>query len=116
MSGDFIEEVARLCHMANRILCRAAGDDSQVVWEDAPDWQRVSARKGVIFALLNKDAQPGDSHLSWLAEKHATGWVYGPVKDVELKTHPCILPFDQLPLHDQLKDEMFLAIVHGVAK
>jgi hypothetical protein len=29
-------------------------------------------------------------------EKVKDGWVYGEVKDVEAKTHPCIVPFDAL--------------------
>jgi hypothetical protein len=42
------------------------------------------------------------------------GWVYGEVKDAEKKTHPCLVPFDQLPLFQQKKDKLFCAIVDAL--
>ena len=53
-------------------------------------------------------------HNNWSAEKVADGWVYGEVKDVEKKTHPCLVPFDQLPLFQQKKDKLFSAIVDAL--
>ena len=32
---------------ANRAYCQMIGDNSQSTWEDAPEWQKQSARKGV---------------------------------------------------------------------
>jgi hypothetical protein len=32
------------------------------------------------------------------------------VKDPEAKTHPCLVPYDDLPEYQQLKDRVFLAI------
>lgn len=54
-------------------------------------------------------------HDSWLAEKARDGWVYGKVKDADAKTHPCIVPFSQLPVEQQIKDALFRATVLGVA-
>jgi len=44
-----VEQVARVAHEANRAYCESIGDTSQVRWEDAPQWQRDSALKGVQF-------------------------------------------------------------------
>lgn len=41
-----IENVAKVCHEVNRAYCQALGDDSQIVWESAPDWQKNSYRNG----------------------------------------------------------------------
>lgn len=109
-----IEAIARLCHEVNRGLCEAFGDRSQVPWEEAPQWQRDSAVKGVEFHLANPSATPEDSHASWLAEKARTGWVYGPVKDAEAKTHPCFVPYGDLPAEQRAKDYVFRAIVRNV--
>ncbi len=46
---------------------------TQVSWDEAPEWQRVSAVKGVEFILATPGAKPSASHDSWLAEKKATG-------------------------------------------
>jgi hypothetical protein len=78
--------VAGICHAANKAICEAFGDRSQVEWEKAPAWQRESAVKGVLFHMDNPKASPAASHESWMAEKAATGWVYGGVNDADAKT------------------------------
>lgn len=113
-SAVIVEACARAAHEANRVYCLAIGDDSQPPWETAPDWQRDSARKGVEGALSGNT--PEQSHESWLAEKVATGWTYGPVKDPQLKTHPCMVPYGLLPPKQRAKDELFLSVVRAMAK
>lgn len=108
-----IERTARRAHEANRGYCLALGDTSQVAWEDAPQWQRDSAIKGVQFIIDNPGASPAASHESWLAEKTAAGWKYGPVKDAEAKTHPCFVPYDELPVEQRAKDYIFGAVVRA---
>jgi hypothetical protein len=107
--------IARVCHEANRAYCLTIGDPSQPSWDAAPDWQRESAIKGVLHLLANPDAGPQSSHESWLAEKRATGWIYGPIKDPEKKEHPCMVPYDQLPLEQRRKDALFQGIVRALA-
>jgi len=109
------EQIARVCHEVNRAYCNAIGDTSQLPWDDAPDWQRTSAVNGVVFHLCSPNAGPSASHESWMAEKLATGWVWGPVKDAEAKTHPCIVPYSELPVEQRLKDVLFIAVVHAMA-
>ncbi len=107
---QMIEQCAIAAHEVNRAYCAALGDDSQVAWEDAPEWQKDSARNGVRGAL-NPDQKPEDSHEGWMSQKAAEGWVYGEVKDPEAKTHPCMVPYDQLPEGQRAKDSIFLSVV-----
>ncbi len=107
--------IAKVCHEANRAYCATLGDSSQPPWEDAPAWQRESAIKGVDHALANAGAKPSDSHQSWLREKEAAGWKYGPVKDPEKREHPCFVAYDQLPPEQRAKDALFLAVVRALA-
>lgn len=110
-----IEAAARVAHEANRAWCIANGDMSQPAWEDAPDWQRNSALMGVQFHIDNPDAGDSASHDSWMAQKVADGWVYGPEKnpDATPPTHHCIVPFAELPKVQQVKDALFRAVVHA---
>lgn len=103
--------IAKTCHNVNKAYCESIGDNSQPSWENAPDWQKESAVKGVEFHLSNPDSKSSDSHNSWLAEKVANGWVYGPVKDPEKKEHPCMVPYEELPKEQQTKDALFIAVV-----
>jgi hypothetical protein len=113
-----IEEVAMICHEANRAYCWTIGDFSQAAWDQAPEWQRDSAIKGVVFHLSRdvKPVPPRASHESWLKEKQDDGWKYGPVKDAELKEHPCMVDFEDLPRAQQAKDYLFGAIVEGLRR
>lgn len=110
-----VEDVARICHEANRALCVTQGDRSQVEWHEAPNWQRESAYEGVRFHLEHPDAGPEASHENWLAHKRAEGWRYGEVKDPEQKTHPCLVAFAELPAEHQAKDYLFRGIVTALA-
>lgn len=109
-----IEAVARICHQTNKAHCEAAGDHSQVDWEFSPDWQRESMIAGVRLHLDNPSAGPRASHEAWMRHKQAEGWVYGPTKDAELKQHPCMVQFDELPDHQQAKDRLICAIVESL--
>lgn len=114
LNARFIEACARAAHEVNRAYCLATGDTSQPSWDDAPDWQKSSARNGVVGALAGNT--PEQSHEDWLAEKRAGGWTYGPTKDPDAKTHPCMVPYADLPREQQMKDHLFLATVLAMAE
>lgn len=100
-------KIARICHELNMNYCRAIGDFSQLPWEYAPEWQKETMLKGVDFIVKNPDCTPEGSHESWLKVKVAEGWKYGKEKDSLLKEHPCMVPYDQLPIEQRIKDELF---------
>jgi hypothetical protein len=110
-------QIAKVCHEANRAYCASIGDASQPSWDDAPQWQKDSALKGVEFHLTSiangVKPSPSASHNSWLEEKRYAGWKYGPVKNAETKEHPCFVSYDELPLEQKLKDYIFVAIVEA---
>lgn len=105
------ENIARTCHEANRAFCISQGDTTQPHWEDAPEWQKESARAGVRLHL-HAYASVEQSHESWMKQKTDDGWVYGETKDAEKKTHPCIVPYSELPPEQRFKDYLFRSIVH----
>ncbi len=109
-----VEDIARVAHEANRALCSVFGDDSHSAWDEAPPWQRESAVDGVRAILEGRVLTPQDSHENWVREKRRAGWKYGEVKDVEARTHPCAVPFEELPLEQQLKDWLFFGVVIGL--
>lgn len=109
-----VTTIAMVCHQANKAWCELNGDNSQVDFLAAEGWQRESAIKGVAFRLDNPDAGESAQHDAWMKDKVDAGWIYDEVKDAEAKTHPCIVPFNQLPLFQQKKDKLFCAIVDAL--
>jgi hypothetical protein len=107
-----IEACAELAHEANRICSSALGDKSHRPWLEAPDWQKVSSRHGIMKAL--DGARPEALHDSWCEEKRRAGWSYGPVKDEALKTHPCLVPYAELPETQRRKDYLYQRVVRAM--
>ena len=110
-----VSDIAKVAHEVNAAYCASQGDTSQKPWDEAPEWQKTSAINGVLFHLENPDAGPSHSHDSWMKEKIEAGWAYGPEKDEEKKTHPCIVPYAELPAQQQAKDYIFRAVVVALA-
>jgi hypothetical protein len=108
------EKIAKVCHEVNKAYCDSIGDHSQKSWEEAEQWQRDSAIKGVEYALANPDATPESQHEAWSTDKIADGWVYGPEKNPEKKEHHCLVPYNQLPEKQRSKDYLFRAVVFSL--
>jgi hypothetical protein len=111
---EAVEKAAKAAHEVNRVYCIALGDESQSKWEDAPTWQTDSAVNGVIAILENPCWSESSSHDNWLQEKEKSGWKWGPVKDPDKKEHPCMVPYEDLPVDQRMKDTIFLAVVKGI--
>lgn len=108
--------VAQVCHEANRALQVIQQDPTIPIspeWADLDPETMASAVDGVVYHLANPGVTPEESHNNWVAFKLAHGWTVGPVKDEELKQHPLLIPYSELPESQQLKDRLFSAIVEA---
>lgn len=108
------QQLAQVAHEVNKAFCESIGDNSQPSWEAAPQWQKDSAISGVGFHIANPDASPSASHDSWLKQKTDEGWKYGPVKNPDIKEHPCFVPYNELPVQQQSKDFLFRQVIHSL--
>ena len=51
-----VEDIARVCHEANKGLCETQGDFSQLPYDYSPQWLKDSIIIGVVFNLAHPDA------------------------------------------------------------
>jgi len=109
-SDETILLIAETCHEANRVVQRALNEPVSPAWTDADLETRGSAVDGVVSALRN-GSTPEQSHENWIAYKLEHGWRYGETKSNRDKTHPCLVPYDQLPVEQRMKDGIFTDIV-----
>lgn len=112
----FVDEIARVCHEANRALQALQnhpGVPVAAAWDDFPDDEQAGAIAGVESALAGANGR--QLHDAWCDRKEADGWVWGPVKDPTQKTHPCLVSYEQLPESQRVKDYLFHAIVTALA-
>jgi hypothetical protein len=110
-----VEAIARVAHEANRAWSAAWGQEVQPAWDEAPEWQVQSTRISITDLLANPSITGRDVHDLWLRQKSDAGWCFGPVKDPGLKTHPSMVPYDDLSDIEKAKDILFRAIVLSLA-
>jgi len=111
------EIIAAVCHELNRTYCLILADEAVPValpWEDLPEVDKEGIIAGVIYAQQN-NVSPEESHEGWLAMMKEKGWKYGEVKDEEKKEHPCIVPYEELPQAQRVKDHLFLSLVKSMS-
>lgn len=111
MQNYQIEYIAKNVHNANCDYCKAHGDFVDPEWDALPEDRRQSIRDAVRAQIENPAVNAEASHQRWMECRLAEGWVYGPVKDLEAKTHPCLVAYDQLPEAQQYKDKLFASNV-----
>jgi len=127
------EILARACHSAWYVYTVLGLGEEGEPWDTAPEWQKASILDAVGFwdrqmvelvsdpymyeehlLVWARKNLPLRSHRNWMNRKCADGWTYGETKDAKTKTHPCMVPYDDLPEADKIKDlvvvEAYLAL------
>jgi len=58
----------------------------------------------------NRCSSPEELHDDWVKAYEKNGWRYGPVRDREKRTHPDMVPYDDLGQLERDKDSVFVAL------
>lgn len=107
VTPEIIEEVAKTAHEANRGI----SEGNPLSWDDSSEEIRQSAIDGVKSVINDPTITPEKSHNNWMRWRESNGWVFGEVKDEEAKTHPCMVPYNELPEDERVKDQVFVDTV-----
>ena len=107
------EQIAGICHEANRALQDVLGDPHvSTPWQIMTPAERADTVRGIRAAGY---LTPSEQHQAWCDERARNGWTYGDRVDEHAKTHPCMLPWELLTEGQQLKDHLFQAIVKALS-
>lgn len=108
-----VEFIARIRYLG--WICYQMG--ANLPLHDVPEDYEISLERleslmnGTAFALYHSNLTPEENHMIWMEGKREQGYKYGPVLDVEKKTHPSMIPFRDLPDVEKRKDEMDILMV-----
>ena len=120
MNSDSFQEslnsIARTVHEAVQAWSTAHGQSDIPNWDDAPEWMRASTYESVVRVIENAGMSGRELHQFWVEEKMRDGWQYGPTKSSEARAHPLMIPFDELPVTERLKDDLVVAIVRALTR
>lgn len=104
-----LEQVAIVCHQGNIAAQIAAGETPSPRWVWMRPEIKESTREGIRNAMAG--STPEEMHASWSKNRLDAGWVYGEVKDEVAMTHPCLVPYSELPEEQRVKDFVMLDVV-----
>lgn len=107
------ERVAKAIYEATRIEARWS--ERSIVpekWEDRDEKFRKNMVDIVVkYLAMDKLPTPEEAHDSWTEAYLKMGWKYGKARDIVKKTHPDMVPFNDLPKDEKDKDSIFLSFV-----
>lgn len=58
----------------------------------------------------NRISSPAKLHDDWVKAYEVLGWKYGPIRSVQEKIHPDMVPYLELEQREQDKDAVYLAL------
>lgn len=106
-----LERRAWFVYEAGRLQAIAVGALVPEPWSDRePTFRDQFLEVIEMMCGSNRQSSPEELHDDWVKAYAAMGWVYGPQRDPERKTHPDLLPFNQLEPRERDKDAVFVAL------
>lgn len=99
-------EIAQVVHAINCEICKLNGEDFRS-WDETDEQTKTN-----LINALTSEKTPKESHENWMECRLDQGWKYGPVKSIEDKISPCLVPYDELPYPQKVKD----CLVVGASK
>lgn len=109
---DITERRAIFVYEAARLAAQASG--APIVpahWDAREEPFRLQFRKVIERQCgEQRSRSPEELHGSWMQAYFEMGWVYGPEYSRENKTHPDLVPYEDLGQLERDKDAVFVAL------
>lgn len=115
ITPKLLDKIGRVAHEAVRAWCRANDMPLQASWDALDRQTKDACLRGVRLHLTTPQAGAAASHEAWITHMMGLGWTHGE-RDFVNKKSPNLVPFSELPLHEQVKDHIFKGVVDVVGR
>jgi RyR domain len=107
------EAIARCVHEVHRAYNAFLQDEGPLKdpWDSLAAWDKETVILGV--KRIRMGMGPETIHHEWVDRMVMEGWTWGRERDPEGKTHPSILPWNELPVWERRKAIVFCRIVYA---
>lgn len=102
----------RIAADANIHYCLNINEPPPPAWDGLTNAMQEGMIKGAQMALAG--SSPEQSHENWCKTRLAEGWEYATITDRENKKHACLVPYNELPEAQRVKDALFQGVVCAV--
>jgi hypothetical protein len=107
-------QIAETVHAVNGVLQQVNGEAHR-----QPPWELLTAaERERVLSLVRQfrfGAIPRQVHERWCEAMAEAGWSYGEVWSAEARTHPNLVPFEELGYRQRVKDRMAQQVVMVMA-
>ena len=108
-----IPDVARIAYEMTRWYGLTVGIDTPI-WDNATVMEQKKAFIGVLYHLDHLEETVQENHDTWRKAMEKDGWVYGIKQDGEAKTHPALIPYEELSEQHRAMDAIFTGAVRSL--
>ena len=100
-------KIVEAIHNINKVLQKLNGEETREFGNLYPD-EYIMLSDAVENEFKNPCTKEGEAHQRWIDSKVADGWKFGKEKCTVRKTHPQLIPFEELDPINIAKDSLFM--------
>jgi hypothetical protein len=110
-AGQGVEIVYDLLRSFNRTF------HNQVLptFAEAEEWEQAAASSSFVYVRDHPDLSPPEIHAEWLGTMRDQGWEHVEEMDAEKRTHPHMVPWDELPPWARRMLYITVTVIHILA-
>lgn len=104
------KQIAKTCHAVHRAYCNESLLPTQPEWDSVDDSHKQVIIDSVKKILDGEITSKEQSHNNFVEMKKSQGWTFGNYSLGD-KKNPRLIPFEQLNIHDKIKENLFFETV-----
>lgn len=114
-------QLTRQPTLPRQLLLARPDEEIPMTCNNADSHQYVPSPRDTSAVCLPRELEPlteqlaAHAHDLWAVRRFSDGWKWGPERNDELRTNPCLVPYDELPESEKRYDrEMALGTLKAI--